>query len=186
MRLLDCKEEGCRELMKDAPQLESYLCQDCRDHFKGVLELLNVLNVPYYVDPYMVRGLDYYTNTTFEFISEDIGAQGSLGGGGRYDNLVEICGGPAVPGVGLAMGVERIALAMEKEQLWPEESEPEGVFMAVQGSGLKEEALSMLYSLRNKGLRADTDFLNRSLKAQMKFANRNGFRYVIILERKRS
>ncbi|HAA34617.1 MAG TPA: histidine--tRNA ligase [Firmicutes bacterium] len=180
LRLLDCKEEGCRELMKDSPQLESYLCQDCRDHFNGVLELLNVLNVPYYVDPYMVRGLDYYTNTAFEFISEDIGAQGSLGGGGRYDNLVEICGGPSVPGVGLAMGVERIALAMDREQLWPEESEPEGVFMAVQDSGLKEEALSMLYSLREKGLRADTDFLNRSLKAQMKFANRNGFRYVII------
>jgi histidyl-tRNA synthetase len=180
LRLLDCKAESCRELMKDSPQIEDYLCKSCHGHFNEVLDLLKALNVPYYVDSRLVRGLDYYTNTAFEFISEDIGAQGSLGGGGRYDNLVESCGGPAVPGVGMAVGVERIVLAMEKEKLWPEKNEPEGVFLAIDGPELREEGLVMLYSMREKGLRAETDYLNRSLKAQMKFAHRNRFRYVII------
>lgn len=180
LRLLDCKEANCKALMEDSPKIENYLCNTCYSHFSEVLKLLQALNVSYQVDHRLVRGLDYYTNTAFEFISEEIGAQNSLGGGGRYDNLVKICGGPAVPGVGMAVGVERILLALERKKLWPQEDKPEGVFMAIDGSEQREEGLAMLYLLREKGLKADTDYLNRSLKAQMKFAHRNRFRYVII------
>jgi len=180
LRLLDCKEESCRALMEGAPRLESYLCDSCSTHFNEVLKSLQRLNVSYIVDHHLVRGLDYYTKTAFEFISEEIGAQSSLGGGGRYDNLVKIFGGPPVPGVGMAVGVERILLALEREKLWPAEDKLEGVFVAIDGAEQREEGLTMLYLLREKGLKADTDYLNRSLKAQMKFAHRNRFRYVII------
>lgn len=181
LRLLDCKVARCRELMRDAPQIGDYLCSVCRAHFAEVTALLNALDVSYLIDTQLVRGLDYYTNTAFEFVSREVGAQGSLGGGGRYDNLAESFGGPAVPGVGVALGAERILLAMEKENLGPGGGELSGVFIAVDSPALKKDALVMLYALREKGLRADTDYLNRSLKAQMKFAHRRGFRHVMIL-----
>ncbi|NMB41232.1 MAG: histidine--tRNA ligase [Firmicutes bacterium] len=182
LRLLDCKIKNCRELMKDSPQIDHFLCDPCRDHFNEVLALLEVLKVPYYVDSHLVRGLDYYTNTAFEFFSENAGPQGSLGGGGRYDKLAESLEGPPVPGVGVALGVERILLAMEEEGLAsPETSDPEGVFLATGSPELKEKALLMAYTLRERGLKADADYANRSLKAQMKFAHRKRFRHVIIL-----
>ena len=182
LRLLDCKNGDCRAALKDSPQMEAYLCPACREHFTAVLRLLKVLDVPFEVDPFLVRGLDYYTNTAFEFVSASLGTQGSLGGGGRYDQLVESCGGPPVPGVGMAAGVERIALAMEKKNLWPNEDVPSGIFLAVTGSDNegREEGLALLYQLRAQGLKVEIDYLNRSLKAQMKYAHRHGFRYVII------
>lgn len=181
LRLLDCKVPGCREALQSAPRLDTYLCPSCRESFDMVLKLLRVLEIPFEVDPHLVRGLDYYTKTAFEFVAGTLGAQGSLVGGGRYDHLVESCGGPFVPGVGMAAGVERIMLAMEKENLWPKENPPAGIFLAIDDPDLREEGLSLLYQLRALGLKAETDYLGRSLKAQMKYAHRQGFRYVIIL-----
>lgn len=181
LRLLDCKNESCRGALQDSPQINTFLCPACREHFATVLKLLPVLGISFRVDPYLVRGLDYYTSTAFEFVSDSLGTQNSLGGGGRYDHLVESCGGPSVPGVGMAVGVERIILAMEKENLWPEENAPAGVFLAIDGSDFREEGLALLYQLRAQGLKAETDYLNRSLKAQMKYAHRHDFRYVVIL-----
>lgn len=181
LRLLDCKNVKCRAALKDSPQLTTYLCSNCSEHFAAVLKLLSVLKISFEVDPFLVRGLDYYTNTAFEFVSTSLGTQNSLGGGGRYDYLVEIFGGPPVPAVGVALGVERIVLAMEKENLWPQEDAPSGVFLAVNGSDYREEGLTLLYRLRAAGIKAETDYLNRSLKAQMKYAHRHGFRYVVIL-----
>lgn len=181
LRLLDCKTDSCREVMKDSPPINAYLCSSCKTQFEDVLKLLKALNISFYVDSGLVRGLDYYTNTAFEFLSYHFGSQNALGGGGRYDNLVEHCGGPQVPGVGMAVGVERILLALEKEELFPDKDLPEGVYLAVESTDLWEERLNLLYSLREKGYRVETDYLNRSLKAQMKFANRNNFRFVIIL-----
>lgn len=181
MRLLDCKEEKCRELMEDPPRMEDFLCSSCRDHFEEVKKLLSSLNVPFELDPRLVRGLDYYTSTAFEFISPALGGHSSLGGGGRYDNLVEACGGPPTPGVGMAVGVERILLAMEKEGILLGEAALEGVFIAVEDPELFPEGLNFLYFLREAGLRAETDYMNRSLKAKMRFAHRQGFRYVVIL-----
>lgn len=180
LRLLDCKNEKCRAALKDAPQLDTYLCSGCRENFDAVLQYLQVLDVSFKVDPFLVRGLDYYTNTVFEFVSASLGTQSSLGGGGRYDRLVESCGGPPVPAVGMAVGVERIVLAMEKENLWPEESSLSGIFLAVAGPAYREEGLALLYQLRARGLKAEIDYLGRSLKAQMKYAHRHDFRYVVI------
>jgi len=179
LRILDCKLESCAEVMKGAPQIGAHLCSCCREHFEEVLALLGSLNRPYVLDEHLVRGLDYYTNTAFEFISTHLGAQNSLGGGGRYDNLVETCGGAPTPGVGMALGVERVLLAMEKGDLSPWTAAPEGAFLAFEGSGREKEELSMLYRIRRRGIRADRDYLKRSLKAKMKFANRNNFRYVL-------
>ncbi|MDO9536518.1 MAG: histidine--tRNA ligase [Bacillota bacterium] len=181
LRLLDCKNDSCREVMKDSSPINAYLCSSCGTHFEDVLKLLKALNISFYVDSGLVRGLDYYTNTAFEFLSCQLGSQNALGGGGRYDNLVEHCGGPQVPGVGMAVGVERILLALEKEELFPVKDQPEGVFLAVESTDLWEERFNLLYLLRDNDFRVETDYLNRSLKAQMKFANRNSFRFVIIM-----
>ena len=184
LRLLDCKEANCREEMEYAPRINDHLCSLCRNHFEEVLFLLDSLEVPYNVDHQLVRGLDYYSHTAFEFHSSTLGAQNSLGGGGRYDNLVEVCGGPATPGVGMAVGVERIVLTMEKEALFSEELPAEGIFVAVGEQDvfpLRREALLLLNFFRGEGIVSDTDYLGRSLKAQMKFANKNNYRYVLIL-----
>ncbi|MGI5875248.1 MAG: histidine--tRNA ligase [Dethiobacteria bacterium] len=183
LRLLDCKENSCRAIMKEAPQMHTCLCSSCYEQLQEVQELLESLNIPYFFDPYLVRGLDYYTNTAFEFISDYLGAQGSLGGGGRYDNLVEICGGPPTPGVGMAAGIERILLAMEQEGIKPKKEAVIGTFLAIEAPELKKDAFRLLYLLRDKGIKADIDYQNRSLKAQMKYAGRKKFRYVIILEK---
>jgi histidyl-tRNA synthetase len=180
LRLLDCKNESCRDVLQGSPRMDTYLCPPCREHFAAVLKLLPLLGISFNVDPWLVRGLDYYTNTAFEFISHALGSQGSLGGGGRYDHLVEDCGGPPVPGVGVALGVERILLAMEKEDLWPKEEEPAGVFLAGADPNCREESLALLYRLRAEGFKVETDYLNRSLKAQMKYAHRHGFHYAVI------
>jgi histidyl-tRNA synthetase len=186
LRLLDCKESSCRELMKEAPLLDASLCLPCREHFQEVRELLESLDIPYILDPYLVRGLDYYTNTAFEFIADYLGAQGSLGGGGRYDDLVEICGGPPTPGVGMAAGIERILLAMEHEGLVFGKGVTGGVFLATETPGLKKDAFRLLYLLRGKGISAEMDYQGRSLKAQMKYANRKKFNYAIILDEERN
>lgn len=181
LRVLDCKNEKCNELAVYAPTTLDSLCNDCRDHFEKVKAYLDRLGVPYQVDSRLVRGLDYYTNTAFEIMAPDIGAQSSIGGGGRYNGLAEACGGPPTPGVGYALGIERIILAMEKQGLpFPEPTRPD-VFVATAEPDCGGEALEILFSLRRSGLKADKDFLGRSLKAQMKYAGKCGCRFVVII-----
>lgn len=181
LRILDCKEGRCAEIGVNAPVILDCLCNDCRAHFEEVKRSLNLLGLSYLVDRRLVRGLDYYTHTAFEITAADIGAQSSIGGGGRYNGLVEICGGPPVPGIGFALGMERIILTMERQGIdLPGVSRPE-VFVVTAGEAAAAEAFRLLFKLRSGGISADKDYLGRSLKAQMKFAGKTGARYAIIV-----
>lgn len=181
LRILDCKEETCREVGRDAPSTLDSLCPACGEHFNRVRNLLEMLGIRGLVDERLVRGLDYYTRTAFEFMVPEIGAQSSVGGGGRYDGLVSACGGPSVPGIGFAVGLERVIIAIKNRGLSLPAATGLDVFLAIAGSGLEEEALRLLTSLRNAGLAADRDYLGRSLKAQMKYASKKRTRYTVIL-----
>ena len=179
LRALDCKDEHCRALMAEAPAITDHLCADCAAHFEQVKELLQELSIPYRLNPRLVRGLDYYTRTAFEFISGRAGAQSSLGGGGRYDYLVEQCGGPPTPGVGVAFGVERMLLAAGQEtELRPETAT---VFVAAAGTGLTVETYRLAAELRQRGIAAEVELLERSLKAQLKYAGRKNIEKVVII-----
>jgi len=182
LRILDCKEDRCRKAGVDAPATVDCLCADCKGHFETVKKFLDVLNIRYTVNHRLVRGLDYYTHTAFEITAPDIGAQSSIGGGGRYDALVETCGGPPTPGVGFALGIERILLAMERQGITGEEKSGPVVFVVTAGQVQAAVAASfkMLFKLRAAGIPADKDYLNRSMKAQMKYAGKTGARYVVI------
>jgi histidyl-tRNA synthetase len=179
LRVLDCKDEKCRSMAEAAPELEHFLCNPCSDHFTQLQRILKRLSVPFTINPRLVRGLDYYTRTAFEFIC---GSHGSVAGGGRYDYLVEHCGGPPTPGVGVAFGVERLHLAADQAALSPGTAPP--VFIATAGEQLEEEALVLAAELRNSGIAAETELMGRNLKGQMKFAGRKGYRYVVILGEK--
>jgi len=179
MRVLDCKEESCRNLVAEAPQMIDHLCEGCETSFNNVKALLEKLRIPYNLNTKLVRGLDYYTRTAFEITAGGAGAQASLCGGGRYDHLVEHIGGPYVPGVGVAFGVERILLTMDWDKILPRVET--SVFIAAAGKGLEGEALSLAHDLRKNGVAAETDLLQRSLKAQMKYSGRQGFNRVVII-----
>ena len=181
LRILDCKEEGCRAIVKDAPVVLDYLCDDCRAHHEAVCKGLDALGIDYVVDPGIVRGLDYYTRTVFEFVTEDIGAQGTVGGGGRYDKLLEDIGGKPCPGVGFGTGLERILLTMEAQGL-PFGKEPRPtVYIAPIGDAERVEATKMAFELRGAGVACDTDIVGRGFKAQMKYADKTRARYLIVV-----
>ncbi len=181
MRILDCKEDTCRELSREAPTTTDCLCEECAAHFEKVKKYLDDVGVNYIVDNRLVRGLDYYTNTAFEIMASDIGAQSSIGGGGRYDGLIEEVGGPATPGIGYALGIERIIATMERQGLeFPAEGRLD-VFIASLGDKAGQEAFKLVYDLRRDGLAAEIDLMGRSLKAQMKFANKFDTSYTVIL-----
>ncbi len=181
LRVLDCKEEKCRELTKDAPVMLDCLCDDCRAHFDGLKVRLEALGIAYAVNPHIVRGLDYYTKTVFEIISTDIGAQGSVCGGGRYDGLVEQLGGPSMPGMGFGMGIERLLMVLESLDIdLPKNDECEA-YICTLGETASVEGFRIASSLRNAGIRADIDHMGRSLKAQLKYAAKLGAHYVVIL-----
>ncbi|GEM_PF-374 len=179
LRVLDCKEEKCQSLVADAPRLIDHLCEDCENSFEQVKALLEKLQIPFHLNPKLVRGLDYYTRTAFEITAGEKGAQASLCGGGRYDHLVEHIGGPYVPGVGVAFGVERVLLTMDWDKVMPDPCPP--VFITAAGEGMEKEALALAHELRDQGIAAETDLLQRSLKAQMKYAGRRGYKEVVIL-----
>lgn len=179
MRVLDCKVQGCRNIVQDIPEPAGHLCPGCQDHFTGVRQILDRLEIPYRLNPRMVRGLDYYTRTAFEFVAQGDNAGASVGGGGRYDNLVECCGGPATPGVGVAFGIERLLLAADEEKLVPGVLQP--VFVAFAGEEFEIEAFSLAAELRRSTIPAEVELLGRSLKAQLKHAGRKGYRHVAIL-----
>jgi len=181
LRILDCKDPTCRRITDEAPSMLDYLCDECAQHFRQLRVHLDALGIGYQVNRRLVRGLDYYTKTVFEVVSAQLGAQDALGGGGRYDGLVEELGGKPTPAVGFAAGIERILLAMEKGGCsYPEPLQPE-VYVASIGEKAKQLAVRLLRELRTRGVIADTDYLDRSLKAQMRAANSLKAKYTVII-----
>ena len=181
LRVFDCKREPCKQQLKGAPKLIEYLCHECDEHFKSVKRLLKEAGVDFVVDPTLVRGFDYYTRTTFEVKSPLLGSQDALGGGGRYDRLVKQYGGPDSPAIGFALGIERIILALEKEGVKTKVKKEIGLFIIAIDESTKERAFKLLTELREADFSAEMDYLSRSVKAQMKLADRLGARYVVIV-----
>lgn len=181
LRLLDCKNEHCHALAEGAPRITDCLCDECRVHFTEVQSYLTAAGIPFELDANLVRGLDYYTKTAFELKYTPLGAQSAVAGGGRYDGLVEEVGGPPTPGIGFAVGLERVLLALEKQELLPEEPEAVDVFVVALGEAAQIPAFKLLYELRAAKLSAAMDFAGRSMKAQMKQANKKNARFVAIL-----
>lgn len=180
LRLLDCKNPHCQELGQGAPSLEECLCDDCREHFEGLKKLLTAAGIEYEVDHNLVRGLDYYTKTAFEIQYKPLGAQSAVCGGGRYDGLIEEVGGPATPGIGFAMGMERVLLALESQNLLPQEQESIDVFAVCPQQKIFPDVFKAVINLRRAGFKAEFDFQGRSMKAQMKQANKTNAKYVLI------
>ncbi len=181
MRILDCKSPVCSEIAAAAPVMLDYLCDDCAAHFEEVKAHLDAAHISYTVNPHIVRGLDYYTRTVFEFVSGDIGAQATVCGGGRYDGLIGQMGGGEVPALGFAMGIERLLLVMEAVGApFPEEKRPD-IYIAPMGARAGREATSLCTSLREEGFVALTDLCSRSIKAQMKYANKLGAAYTVVV-----
>jgi histidyl-tRNA synthetase len=181
LRTLDCKNPACKEATAGAPEAMTSLCRTCMDHFESVKALLKELQVPFEVNGRMVRGLDYYTGTTFEVLTEKLGAQNAVAAGGRYDGLVEEIGGPDIPGIGFALGVERIAALLPEEA---GKSVPLDLYLAPLGEEARHRAPHLLYKLRSEGIRADTDYQKSSLKSQMRHADKIGARFVGMLGEK--
>ncbi len=181
LRILDCKSKECKEIYKDAPLLLDHICEDCTAHFEQLKNYLTVMGIPFAVDPTIVRGLDYYTKTVFEIISSNKGAEGTICGGGRYNGLVAEIGGPEMPGVGFAMGLERLLLVLESLNLIPENAEKPDVFIANIGEKADLFVQKLTFDLRNEGISAERDYLGRSVKAQMKYANKTGARFSIVI-----
>ena len=181
MRILDCKSPICGEIAASAPVMLDFLCDECRDHFEGVKKHLDAVGLDYKVNPKIVRGLDYYTKTVFEFISGDIGAQSTVCGGGRYDGLVGQMGGPEMPSLGFAMGVERLLMVMESQNAdLPEPAVPD-VYIGTMGEAARIEATKICMALRDEGFSAVTDVTGRSVKAQMKYADKVGAKFSTVL-----
>lgn len=181
MRILDCKSPVCSEIAKDAPKVTDYLCDECHDHFKKVQQYLDAMNIPYEVNPSIVRGLDYYTKTVFEFVSTEIGAQGTVCGGGRYDGLVEEIGGNHTPALGFAMGMERLLLLMQAQGIeFPPEAKCD-LYIASMGENATLKASQIASDVRGNGMHAQFDIVGRSVKAQMKYANKIGAAYTVVL-----
>ncbi len=181
LRILDCKEEGCKAITANAPKVTDYLCEDCAAHFEGVKKNLELRGIEYEVNPQIVRGLDYYTRTVFEFVSTDIGAQGTVCGGGRYNGLVAQLGGKDTPAVGFGCGLERLLLVLENTNGLNAEKETPYLYIATMGEKAKEKAIDLVEKLRANGVSAETDLMNKSVKAQMKYANKIGVKYVIVI-----
>ncbi|MEO2065418.1 MAG: histidine--tRNA ligase [Desulfurobacteriaceae bacterium] len=176
LRVLDCKNESCQMLVSQAPKITDYLCSECREHYQKVKEYLNLLKVEFKENPFLVRGLDYYTRTVFEFKSSQLGAQSTVLAGGRYDYLVEEIGGPQVPALGFAMGIDRVML------LIPElEVERRGVFIVTRGEEAYRRGLEVVSFLRSKGIRAEIDHRQGSFKSQMKAADRLKVKFAVII-----
>ena len=180
-RLLDCKVPKCKEISRNAPSMLSYLDDDCREHFDKVQEFLTKINIAFKINPKIVRGLDYYSRTAFEFIDTNLGAQNTLIGGGRYDGLVEQIGGKNIPGIGFAGGFERLILSMETEGVsFGSEQNPD-YYLVCLGEKAKDFSLNLLTKIRNAGISVESDFEKKSIKAQMKAADKSNAKYSLIL-----
>ena len=181
LRVLDCKNESCGKVAENAPKTIDNLCPECRAHMDELIRYLDACGIEYVIDPHIVRGLDYYTRTVFEFIAEGIGSQSTVCGGGRYDGLMEELGGPKMAGIGFGMGITRIILAMKQNGIEvPALAIPE-LYIAAMGEAAAVKAAVITDELRQAGLNADCDIMGRSLKAQMKYADKIAAKYVLIL-----
>jgi len=179
LRVLDCKQSGCQAVVENAPAITDYLCDDCASHFSTVKTALDQMAVPYVVTPRLVRGLDYYTRTAFEIQTAELGAQNAIAGGGRYDDLVEILGGPGQPAIGFAIGLDRLVdLILTKRAA---SALPPDIFIAAMGDAAGQKALEWSCELGCEGIKTEVDFSDRSLKALMKRANRLGAGHVLII-----
>ena len=181
LRLLDCKVEACHKIAADAPRTVDHLCEDCAGKFELLKSSLDSMGIEYTVDPSIVRGLDYYTGAVFEFIAEGIGAQSTVCGGGRYDGLVKSLGGPELSGIGFGMGITRLILAMREAGLDKIETRVPDVYIASLGDRAMVKALAITERLRKEGRYAECDIVGRSLKAQMKYANKIGAALTLII-----
>ena len=181
LRLLDCKEEGCKAINADAPKILDYLCEDCHVHFEEVKACLTLAGVEYEIDPRIVRGLDYYTRTVFEFVSTSIGAQGTVCAGGRYDGLIEQLGGKATPAVGFAAGIERLLIVMEQTGVEIPTAPVPTVYIAGMDADCRKKAFALAAQLRLQGVNAEVDLMDRSVKAQFKYADKIGAKYVAVI-----
>ena len=181
MRILDCKVEGCKRIAQGAPRMLDYLCDDCRAHFEAVKHLLTEAGIAYTVDASIVRGLDYYSRTVFEFVSDAAGAQGTVLGGGRYDTLLEQMDGKSVPAVGFAAGMERLLLVMEAEGCMPPADTGAACYLAGMDAPSRERAFLLAQTLRGEGISCEVDLMDRSVKAQFKYADKTNARFVAVL-----
>jgi histidyl-tRNA synthetase len=177
MRILDCKEKRCHEITKNAPTILEYVCEDCATHFDKVKEYLDILGLPYTIDPGIVRGLDYYTKTIFEILTSDF----TVCGGGRYDKLIEELGGPDMPAVGFGMGVERLIMTLEKEGIEIPKENLFDLYIGARGEVESKFAFKLTSSLRNLGVKCEINHMGRSVKAEMKYANKLGAAFTTIL-----
>lgn len=181
LRMLDCKEEGCKKITAGAPQILDYLCEDCKSHFEKVKSLLIGLGLEYTVNSRIVRGLDYYTRTVFEFLSGEIGSQSAVCAGGRYDNLLSQLGGNPLPAIGFAAGIERLLLLMENTGVaFPEEQKPL-IYLAGMDESSRALCFKIAAELREKGVCAEIDLMARSVKAQLKYADKIGAKHVAVI-----
>lgn len=181
MRILDCKNPECAEVAAKAPTVLDYICDDCREHFDGVKNCLEAADISYTVNPHIVRGLDYYTRTVFEFVSGDIGAQGTVCGGGRYDGLIEELGGQPTPSLGFGMGIERLLLLMESQKIEIPAPPVCDLYIAGMGDAAKMKAFQLVEGVRNSSLIAQGDIVGRGLKAQMKYADKIKAKFSMVI-----
>lgn len=181
MRILDCKSPVCSKIAEGAPTVLDYICDDCREHFEGVKRLLDNAGVKYVVNPKIVRGLDYYTRTVFEFVTNSLGAQGTVCGGGRYDGLIEELGGQSLPSLGFALGIERLLALLDAEGVEIPKPDECGLYIAVMGECAQAKAFDLLGQVRSCSIHAETDIVGRSLRAQMKYADKIGAKFSLVL-----
>lgn len=181
MRILDCKSLIDQELVQGAPMMVDFLCDDCKNAFEDLQKNLDALEIPYVINPKIVRGLDYYTKTAFEFVTNSLGAQGTVCGGGRYDNLVEEVGGPPIPGVGFGLGKERLLMLMEANGVEIPKPSDCDVFIATMGEAAKLYGQKLLFNLRRNGIKCQIDDLQRNFKGQFKYADRLGAKYAVVI-----
>ena len=181
LRILDCKSPECKEIYYKAPILLDHICDDCNEHFEKLKNYLDKMGIKYNVDGTIVRGLDYYTKTVFEIVSKNIGAQGTVCGGGRYNGLVSSLGGPEMPGVGFGLGMERLMLLLDNLNIEIPNNETPDVFIANIGEAADFYVQNLIAKLRKAGVSAERDYLHRSVKAQMKYADKIGAKYTMVL-----
>ena len=182
MRVIDCKNPTCKENLHDIPFMIDYLCDDCKDHFNKLQEYLREMDIKFVVDKTIVRGLDYYRKTAFEIISNDIGSQSTVCGGGRYDGLVEQLGGPkGISGIGFGLGAERLLLTLENNNIEIENPKSTDIYIATIGDAAKTKSFGLIKSLRDNHISADIDHLGKSLKAQFKYSDKINAKYTIVI-----
>ncbi|WP_370837298.1 histidine--tRNA ligase [Intestinibacter bartlettii] len=182
MRVIDCKNPHCKENLQDIPFMIDHLCDDCKDHFEKLQTYLKEMDINYVVDKTIVRGLDYYKKTAFEIISNDIGSQSTVCGGGRYDGLVEMLGGPkGISGIGFALGAERLLLTLENNNIEIENPKSTDIYIATIGDAAKTKSFKLIKDLRSNHISADNDHLDKSLKAQFKYSDKLNAKYTVVI-----